>query len=171
MKDEKCRRCMYKCWYSDCHSNDPCYCCKDHSNFKEKEDSKESDTDILSKLSSDNEIRKAKVWEAILIEILQRLPNGQKTSFKSYSYEDMHIWADIVKVNGKYNAEIFPISGEMDDESHYRIDDFIDAVANKYGVNADDVQTYVMDNIDFDPSALPFGAEYCGHHLFSIYEN
>lgn len=164
MKDEK-------CWYANCHSNDPCYFCRGNSNFKEKENSKEGDTDALSKLHNNNEISKAKVWEAILIEILQRLQNSPKTSFKSYSYEDIHVWADIVKVNDKYHAEIFPISGEMDDESHYRIDDFIDAVADKYGVNADDIQTYVMDNIDFDPSALPFGAEYCGHHLFFICEN
>lgn len=80
----------------------------------------------------------------------------------------VHIWADIVEINGEFHAEMFQISGEMDDEKYYRIDDFIDSVANKYGVDADDVKTYMMDGIDFDPSTLPFGAECCGHHLFSI---
>lgn len=36
MNDKKCWSCIYKCYYSDCRSNDPCYYCKDHSNYKEK---------------------------------------------------------------------------------------------------------------------------------------
>lgn len=77
--------------------------------------------------------------------------------------EDMstYIWYDIVSVNGKIAAEKFPISGEMDDE-FYQIDDFLEAVAKKYGVGSDEVKTYMMDDIDFDPKELPFGAEACG---------
>ena len=77
--------------------------------------------------------------------------------------EDMstYIWYDIVSVNGKIAAEKFPISGEMDDE-FYQIDDFLEAVAKKYGVGPGEVKTYMMDGIDFDPKELPFGAEACG---------
>ena len=44
---------------------------------------------------------------------------------------DKYTWKDIVKVNGKIYAEEFPISGEMDDENTYQIDDFIDSVAKE----------------------------------------
>lgn len=72
-----------------------------------------------------------------------------------------YVWYDIVSVNGKIAAEKFPISGEMDAE-FYQIDDFLKAVAKKYGVGPDEVKTYMMDGIDFDPKELPFGAEACG---------
>lgn len=72
-----------------------------------------------------------------------------------------YTWCDIVSVNGKIVAEEFPISGEMDAE-FYQIDDFLEAVAKKYGVGLDEVKTYMMDGIDFDPKELPFGAEACG---------
>ena len=35
----------------------------------------------------------------------------------------------------------------------------------KYDVSPDDVQTYMMDNIEFDPSTVPFGAEACGCYV------
>lgn len=41
MNDERCWNSIYKCYYADCHSNDPCYYCKDYSNYKEKETNKE----------------------------------------------------------------------------------------------------------------------------------
>lgn len=72
-----------------------------------------------------------------------------------------YTWCDIVSVNGKIVAEEFPISGEMDAE-FYQIDNFLEAVAKKYGVGLDEVKTYMMDGIDFDPKELPFGAEACG---------
>lgn len=72
-----------------------------------------------------------------------------------------YTWCDIVSVNGQIVAEEFPISGEMDDE-FYQIDDFLEAVAKKYGVGPDEVKTYMMDGIDFDPKELHFGAEACG---------
>lgn len=72
-----------------------------------------------------------------------------------------YVWYDIVSVNGKITAEEFPISGETDAE-FYQIDDFLEAVAKKYGVGSDEVKTYMMDGIDFDPKELPFGAEACG---------
>jgi len=72
-----------------------------------------------------------------------------------------YTWRDIVSVNGIISAEEFPISGEMDKE-YYQIDDFLDVVAKKYGVEPDEVKTYMMDGIDFNPKELPFGAEACG---------
>ena len=72
-----------------------------------------------------------------------------------------YVWYDIVSVNGKITAEKFPISGETDAE-FYQIDDFLEAVAKKYGVGLDEVKTYMMDGIDFDSKELLFGAEACG---------
>lgn len=77
-------------------------------------------------------------------------------------------WYDIVEINGSCHAEHFEISGKTDgneQESFYQIDDFLEAVARKYGVDTDDIQTYMMDNIDFDPQAQPFGAEACGCYI------
>ena len=71
------------------------------------------------------------------------------------------VWCDIVSIHGKVFAERFPISGEMDDE-HYQIDAFLDAVSKKYGIEPENVKTYMMDNIHFAPKELPFGAEACG---------
>lgn len=72
-----------------------------------------------------------------------------------------YIWCDIVSVNGKISAEKFPISGKMDGQ-YYQIDNFLEAVEEKYGVGTDDVRTYMMDNIAFSPQKLSFGAEICG---------
>lgn len=80
-----------------------------------------------------------------------------------------YTWKDIVKVNGKIYAEEFEISGVMDEDA-YQIDDFIDAVAKKYGVGFDDVKTYMMDNIEFNPNELPYGAEECGCYIDGIAE-
>lgn len=76
-----------------------------------------------------------------------------------------YTWKDIVEINGKIYAEEFPISGIMDDKNTYQIDNFIHAVAEKHGVDTDDVKTYMMDNIDFDPATVPFGAEDCGCYI------
>ena len=81
-----------------------------------------------------------------------------------------YTWKDIVKVNGEIHAEEFEISGEMDDENSYRIDDFIQAVADKYGVDPDDVETYMMGNIDFNPVLVSFGAEECGCYINGVAE-
>lgn len=81
------------------------------------------------------------------------------------------IWKDIVNINGKISAEEFPISGEMElNETCYRIDDFLDAVAKKYQVDSDEIKTYMMDDIDFNPQNLPFGAEDCGCYINNIPE-
>lgn len=81
-----------------------------------------------------------------------------------------YTWKDIVKVNGKFYAEEFEISGEMDDENTYRIDDFIQAVADKYGVDPDDVETYMMDHVDFNPFLVPFDAADCGCYINGVAE-
>ena len=83
---------------------------------------------------------------------------------------NVYTWKDIVLVNGKTYAEEFKISGKTDDGNFYQIDDFIDAVAKKYNVNSDDVKTYVMDNIEFDPKELEFGAESCGCYINGVAE-
>ena len=81
-----------------------------------------------------------------------------------------YTWKDIVKVNGEIHAEEFEISGEMDDENTFIIDDFIEAVAKKYGVDPDDVETYMLDDIYFDVQELPYGAEACGCYINGIPE-
>ena len=81
-----------------------------------------------------------------------------------------YTWKDVVKVNGKISTEEFEISGVMDDEDVYQIDDFLEAVAQKYGVDVDNVETYMMDDIDFNPEELPYGAEECGCYINGIAE-
>lgn len=76
-----------------------------------------------------------------------------------------YTWKDIVDINGVCYAEEFEISGEMDGEDAYRIDDFYEAVAAKHNVEVDDILTYMMDNIDFDPKILPWGAAECGCYI------
>lgn len=80
-----------------------------------------------------------------------------------------YTWKDIVKVKGEIHAEEFEIDGEMDGDA-YRIDDFMCSVARKYGVDTDDVETYMMDDIEFDATKLPFGAEDCGCYINGIAE-
>lgn len=75
------------------------------------------------------------------------------------------VWQDIVEINGKIYTEQFPISGLMDDEDTYQIDDFLKAVAEKHKVEIGDVKTYMMDNIDFNVENLPYGAESCGCYI------
>lgn len=84
--------------------------------------------------------------------------------------KNKYTWKDIVKVNGEITTEEFEISGVMDNEDTYQIDDFLEAVAQKYGVNVDDVETYMMDDIDFDPDELPYGAEDCGCYINGVAE-
>ena len=81
-----------------------------------------------------------------------------------------YTWKDVVKVNGKISTEEFEISGVMDNEDVYQIDDFLKAVAQKYRVNVDDVETYMMDDIEFNPEELPYGAEACGCYINGVAE-
>jgi len=92
--------------------------------------------------------------------------------FKSLEskYVKEYVWKDVVRINGKDTAEVFKISGAMDDVDVYQIDDFLKYVAEKYGVERDDIKTYMMDNIDFDPEAVEFGAEDCGCYIDSVAE-
>lgn len=104
-----------------------------------------------------DEFRGAEYLDAVCMNSL--LSSEEYTQYLNDVFN--YVWYDIVSVNGKITAEKFPISGEMDDE-FYQIDDFLEAVAKKYGVGLDEVNTYMMDGIDFDPKELPFGAEACG---------
>lgn len=81
-----------------------------------------------------------------------------------------YTWRDIVKVNGEIHAEEFPISGKKDTYDVYIIDEYIDAVSEKYGVNGDAVETYMMDGINFDPFILPYGPEECGCYIDGVAE-
>lgn len=84
---------------------------------------------------------------------------------------DKYTWKDIVEVNGKFYAEEFEISGETDAAGTcYMIDDFIQAVADKYEVDYDDVKTYMLDDISFDPDKMRFGAEECGCYINDVAE-
>lgn len=86
--------------------------------------------------------------------------------------EKKYIWKDIVLVNGKVTSEEFEISGEMADSASYYIDDFLEAVAAKYGVKPDEVKTYMHDGIEFDPASedIKFGEEDCGCYIDSVAE-
>lgn len=81
-----------------------------------------------------------------------------------------YTWKDVVEIDGKFYAEEFEISGEMDNDNVYQIDDFINSVAKKYNVDSDDVKTYMTDNIEFNPKELTFGAEDCGCYINGIAE-
>ena len=81
-----------------------------------------------------------------------------------------YTWKDIVRIDDKLYCEEFPISGEMDGPDIYCIGDFMKAVAEKHNCYTDDIQTYMLDNIEFDPSGLPFGAEACGCYIDGIAE-
>lgn len=80
------------------------------------------------------------------------------------------IWKDIVEIRGEYHYEEFPISGLMDDELTYQIDDFLDSVGRKYNVYPGNIKTYMMDGIDFGPKKLSFGAESCGCYINGVPE-
>lgn len=81
-----------------------------------------------------------------------------------------YTWKDIVNVNGKIFAEEFKISGEMVNGDNYNIDEFLNSVAEKYNVAAEEVKTYMLDNIDFDSSKMKFGTEECGCYINGIAE-
>ena len=76
-------------------------------------------------------------------------------------------WRDVVEINGKCYAEEFSISGIMETPDAYILDDFYTAVAEKHNVDTteDEIKTYMMDNIDFNPTELEFGAEDCGCYI------
>lgn len=87
------------------------------------------------------------------------------TAWQPVVHIPVYEWYDIVKINGSCYAEHFEISGKTDGDeegSVYQIDDFLEQVARKHNVDVDDIQTYMMDNIMFDPAMLSFGAESCG---------
>ena len=86
------------------------------------------------------------------------------------SIKNKYTWRDIVKVNGEIHAEEFSISGDKDCEGIYIIDDYIEAVSEKYGVEKDSIETYMMDGINFDPFILPYGAEECGCYINGVAE-
>ena len=82
-----------------------------------------------------------------------------------------YTWKDIVNINGTITAEEFPISGHTECNGKvYEINDFYQAVAAKYNVDVNDILTYIMDDIDFDPTNLPWGAEECGCYIDGIPE-
>ena len=86
-----------------------------------------------------------------------------------------YTWKDIVKINGITYAEEFEITGAVDFLYEvgvyvYQIDEFLESVAEKYGVDVDEVETYMMDGIEFDPSTMPFGAEDCGCYIDGVAE-
>ena len=59
--------------------------------------------------------------------------------------EQKFTWNDMVEIDGKHYEEEFPISGLMDDENTYQIDEFINAVALKHNVYPENIKTYIMD--------------------------
>ena len=111
------------------------------------------------------DIDKYTVYKIIMEEI--------KFILKNKNIQTKFTWKDIVLINSNTYAEEFPISGRIDvidGEDIYQIDDFIDAVAKKHGVNSEDVETYMMDGINFNPEGLPFGIEECGCYINGVPE-
>lgn len=84
--------------------------------------------------------------------------------------EHSYIWVDIVKVGDIVAPAIHSISGLKDDDMHYQIDDFIEAVAKEYNVDTDQIKTYMMDNIDFDPSSVSIDVAQCGCYIDGVPE-
>lgn len=84
--------------------------------------------------------------------------------------EHSYVWVDIVKVGDIIATAIHPISGIKDDDMHYQIDDFIEAVAKEYNVDTDQVKTYMMDNIDFDPDSVSIDTTQCGCYIDGVPE-
>lgn len=80
-----------------------------------------------------------------------------------------YVWKDIVEINGSIYAEEFPFSGEMID-GHYNINEYLFAVARKYGVRMRDVRTYMLDGISFNPMKLGYGADECGCYIDGVAE-
>ena len=84
--------------------------------------------------------------------------------------ENKYTWKDIVKINKNLFAEEFEISGEMADSATYCIDDFMYAVAAKYEVPVNSIQTYMLDNLEFNPAGLLWGPEQCGCYINGVAE-
>ena len=93
-----------------------------------------------------------------------------KDIYEQSTVVNKYTWKDIVRINGKLYCEEFPISGEMDDPNTYRIDDFMKAVAEKHCCDTDDIETYMLDDIEFDGKRLIFGAEDCGCYINGVPE-
>lgn len=91
-------------------------------------------------------------------------------AWQSYIHIPTFEWRDVVEINGQHYVEKFEISGKMDDDTHYQIDDFLEQVARKHNVNTDDIKTYMMDDIEFNPQNLGLGAEDCGCYIDGVPE-
>lgn len=79
----------------------------------------------------------------------------------------IYIWKDLVLVNGVVTREVFEI-GE-DYSTSYWIGDFLKFVANKYGVEPDDVKSYALHTHTFDPRALGIKVPKEGYGLWIEY--
>lgn len=102
---------------------------------------------------------------------------------KTEKYEECEVvnvknytWKDIVKIVGKLDqlfCEEFPISGEMYDKNTYKIGDFIRAVAEKHGVEPEEVDTYMLGadiSGEIEGSGLAFGPDECGCYINGVAE-
>mgnify|MGYP003495951213 FL=1 len=83
---------------------------------------------------------------------------------------DIYTWRDVVSINDQIFCVEEKISGEFDAYSGYDIDKFLETVAKNHNVDVDDVKTYMMDQIEFDPTNLPYGAEECGCYINGVAE-
>lgn len=106
----------------------------------------------------------------LLVTMTKRIEELEKEveELRKPAIQDIYTWKDIVKINDKIYTEESPISGKKDynnEQTIYEIDNFLEAVAKKHGVDVDDVKTYMMDNIEFDARELPYGAESCGCYI------
>lgn len=86
-----------------------------------------------------------------------------------------YTWKDIVRFtrNGQtmYCCDEFPISGKKSDNK-YIINDFIKAVSEKYNIESQTIETYMMNRFDVSPviDSLSFSPCDCGCYLNGIAE-
>lgn len=80
-----------------------------------------------------------------------------------------YTWKDIVVIGDIVSPEEHEISGELDD-NHYILDDFFKAVAEKFDVDENEIETLLMDDVNIDVSKLPYGHEECGCYINGVAE-
>lgn len=93
------------------------------------------------------------------------------TAWQPVVHIPVYEWRDIVEINGKHYAECFEISGTVDKDGNPDINDFLDAVANKYCVDVNCIKTFLIDDIDLDSQCHEFDTGACGCYIDGTLES
>lgn len=83
---------------------------------------------------------------------------------------DRYTWKDIVIIGDIVSPEEHEIEGIRDDDNNYILDDFYTAVADKFGVDEDEIETLMIDDVNIDIKDLPYGLEACGCYINGVAE-